>query len=174
MSQFYSSLGCFYPSGTTGRVVSSNTVTPMITHVFIPWILRLTEEAFEWFQSKFWSHAPLSFHVNEFHYQMSYLFFVTLLKNKDSLGLHNFICSCICHPVTHPSFLCWCRSSYGVIQWDEGHDLRHCDDFNLLAPGRCGSSSISVTSVHMFRLCSWAINCSEVNATVIISQHWFR
>ena len=26
MSQFYSSLGCFYPSGTTGRVVSSNTV----------------------------------------------------------------------------------------------------------------------------------------------------
>ena len=25
MSQFYSSLGCFYPSGTTGRVVSSNT-----------------------------------------------------------------------------------------------------------------------------------------------------
>ena len=26
VSQFYSSLGCFYPSGTTGRVVSSNTV----------------------------------------------------------------------------------------------------------------------------------------------------
>ena len=25
VSQFYSSLGCFYPSGTTGRVVSSNT-----------------------------------------------------------------------------------------------------------------------------------------------------
>ena len=26
VSQFYSSLGCFYPSGMTGRVVSSNTV----------------------------------------------------------------------------------------------------------------------------------------------------
>ena len=28
LSQFYSSLGCFYSSGTTGRVVNSNTVHP--------------------------------------------------------------------------------------------------------------------------------------------------
>ena len=51
VSQFYSSLGCFYPSGTTGRVVSSNTALvqimawyqigakplsePMLTHICI-------------------------------------------------------------------------------------------------------------------------------------------
>ena len=35
VSQFYSSLGCFYPSGTTGRVVSSNTDSPT-NHAFTP------------------------------------------------------------------------------------------------------------------------------------------
>ena len=32
VSQFYSSLGCFYPSGTTGRVVSSNTGLALSHH----------------------------------------------------------------------------------------------------------------------------------------------
>ena len=35
VSQFYLSLGCFYPSGTTGRVVSSNTVDTKP----LPWLI---------------------------------------------------------------------------------------------------------------------------------------
>ena len=38
VSQFYSSLGCFYPSGTTGRVVSSNTANTAANMVAdTPW-----------------------------------------------------------------------------------------------------------------------------------------
>ena len=40
MSQFYSSLGCFYPSGTTGRVVSSNTGDIVES----PWYLDSSDE----------------------------------------------------------------------------------------------------------------------------------
>ena len=35
VSQFYSSLGCFYPSGTTGRVVSSNIENPSFSGMYM-------------------------------------------------------------------------------------------------------------------------------------------
>ena len=44
VSQFYSSLGCFYPSGTTGRVVSSNT-----DYIFIASMLRCFLTRLPWF-----------------------------------------------------------------------------------------------------------------------------
>ena len=42
VSQFYSSLGCFYPSGTTGRVVSSNTVkeSSMRNFTSLAWLVK--------------------------------------------------------------------------------------------------------------------------------------
>ena len=47
VSQFYSSLGCFYPSGTTGRVVSSNTETANNDQMCI--VLAVTKQLYEWF-----------------------------------------------------------------------------------------------------------------------------
>ena len=40
VSQFYSSLGCFYPSGTTGRVVSSNTGYIHISYHILDFVQR--------------------------------------------------------------------------------------------------------------------------------------
>ena len=37
VSQFYLSLGCFYPSGTTGRVVSSNTAMILTCVTMLGW-----------------------------------------------------------------------------------------------------------------------------------------
>ena len=51
VSQFYSSLGCFYPSGTTRRVVSSNTVGAsyirdftVIFHTILQWVRQNTHK----------------------------------------------------------------------------------------------------------------------------------
>ena len=54
VSQFYSSLGCFYPSGTTGRVVSSNTETALKHETYLT---RKTQPGTNW--RVFWQSITL-------------------------------------------------------------------------------------------------------------------